>query len=369
MRAGPSAPDTERIDTCVIGAGVIGLAVAAQLARAGHEVLVIESADAVGTGTSSRNSGVIHAGIYYPPGSLKARLCVRGRHLLYGFCRSHHVDHHRCGKLIVATSSEQRSTLEGYRERARANGVDDLEWLDADAVHRLEPDVRAHAALHSPSTGIVDSHGLCVALQAELERHGGSIAFETPVSGIAVADEAIRIATPELVLQARLCINAAGLAAADIARECGLDDVPKYFARGHYFRLNGPSPFGRLIYPVADSGGLGIHVTLELDGRTRFGPDVEWIDEPDHEFDESRLPRFVDAIQQYYPGLDPDRLAPDTVGVRPKLVPAGVAPADFRVRMQRTGGGRVVHMLGMESPGLTSALALGEYVEQLLASS
>jgi len=329
---------------------------------------VIESAGAIGTGTSSRNSGVIHAGIHYPPGSLKARLCVRGRRLLRDFCRTHHVEHRDCGKLIVATAAEQTATLAGYHARARANGVDDLEWLDADAVHRLEPEVRAHAALHSPSTGIIDSHGLCVALQAEFERHGGSIALGTPVTGVAVEDNGIRITTPQLVLEARTCINAAGLAAADIARACGQDDVPRYFARGHYFRLNGPSPFGRLIYPVADSGGLGIHVTLELDGRTRFGPDVEWIDEPDHEFDESRLPRFVDAIRRYYPGLDPDRLAPDSVGIRPKLVPAGAAPADFLVRMQGTGGGRIVHMLGMESPGLTSALAIGEYVEELLSA-
>lgn len=342
---------------------------AAQLARSGREVLVIESAGAIGTGTSSRNSGVIHAGIYYPPGSLKARLCVRGRHLLHEFCRSHHVEHRRCGKLIVATDPAQSATLEGYRARARANGVDDLEWLDADAVHRLEPEIDAHAALHSPSTGIIDPHGLCVDLQAELERHGGSIAFETPVTGIAIEDEGIRVETPELVLTAGTCINAAGLAAATIARRCGLDDVPRYFARGHYYRLSGTSPFSRLIYPVADSGGLGIHVTLDLDGRTRFGPDVEWIDEPDHEFDETRLPRFVDAIRQYYPGLDPDRLAPDSVGIRPKLVPAGAASADFLVRMQGTGDGRIVHMLGIESPGLTSALALGEYVEALLDSA
>jgi L-2-hydroxyglutarate oxidase LhgO len=367
--AGETPPASERIDTCIIGAGVIGLATAAQLARAGREVLVIESAGAIGTGISSRNSGVIHAGIYYPPGSLKARLCVRGRHLLYAFCRSRHVDHHRCGKLIVATSAAQCATLEGYREQARANGVEDLEWLNADAVHRLEPGVRGHAALHSPSTGIVDSHALCVALQAELERHGGNVAFETPVTDIAVEEKGIRIETPQLVLEARTCINAAGLAAADIARECGQHDVLSYFARGHYFRLNGTSPFERLIYPVADSGGLGIHVTLDPDGRTRFGPDVEWIDEPDHEFDESRLPRFVEAIRQYYPGLEPDRLTPDTVGVRPKLVPPGAAPADFLVRMQGTRGGQIVHMLGMESPGLTSSLAIAEYVEQLLASS
>ncbi|MDZ7830110.1 MAG: NAD(P)/FAD-dependent oxidoreductase [Halofilum sp. (in: g-proteobacteria)] len=352
-----------------MGAGVIGLAVAAQLARDGREVLLIESAEAIGTGISSRNSGVIHAGIYYPPGSLKARLCVRGRERLYDFCRSHHVDHHCCGKLIVATAPEQRDVLRRYQERAVANGLHDLEWLEADAVQRLEPAVRADAALHSPSTGIVDSQGLCIALQAEIEQAGGSIALHTPVTALRIGNDHIRVDTPELALEARTCINAAGLAAADLARAAGLDDVPRHFAKGHYYRFSGPSPFHRLVYPVADSAGLGIHVTLDLDGRTRFGPDVEWVDEPDYHFDESRLPRFVDAIRRYYPDLDPDRLEPDSTGIRPKLVPAGAPPADFQVRLQYAGDGRIVHMLGMESPGLTAALAVAEYVEGLIESS
>jgi len=356
----------ERVGVCVIGAGVVGLAVAARLANAGHEVFVIEAEERCGTGISSRNSGVIHAGIYYPPGSLKARLCVRGRELLYEFCRSHHVEHRRCGKLIVATDARQRDTLVHYRARARANGVTDLEWLDPAAIRALEPEVSAHAALHSPATGIVDPHGLCLALQAELEQAGGDLAFGVPVTGLRPTARGVCVDTPERSLLAHTCINAAGLAAAALAREAGLDDVPRYFARGHYYRLPGRAPFRRLIYPVADEAGLGIHVTLEPDGGTRFGPDVEWIDEPVYEFDERRRPSFVDAIRQYYPALEPERLTPDGVGIRPKLVPAGHPPADFLPRVQQAGSGKIVHMLGIESPGLTATLALAEHVEQLL---
>jgi len=355
----------ESLDVCVIGAGVVGLAVAARLANAGRQVLVIESAQRCGAGISSRNSGVIHAGIYYPPNSLKARLCVRGRELLYEFCRSHHVEHRPCGKLIVATNARQRDTLEHYRARARANGVTDIEWLEPAAIRALEPEVSAHAALHSPATGIVDSHGLCLALQAEVEQAGGDLAFGVAVTGLRPATRGVCVDTPQLGLLAHTCINAGGLAAASLAREAGLD-VPRYFARGHYYRLIGPSPFRRLIYPVADDASLGIHVTLELDGGARFGPDVEWIDEPAYEFDEQRRPLFVDAIRQYHPTLDPERLTPDGVGIRPKLVPAGHPPADFLPRVQQTGGGKIVHMLGIESPGLTAALALAEHVEQLL---
>lgn len=358
----------ERVDTCVIGAGVIGLAVAARLANSGRAVLVLESAAAAGTETSSRNSGVIHAGIYYPPGSLKARLCVRGRELLYEFCKSHHVEHRRCGKLIVATDAAQRESLARYRDRARANGVTDLQWLEADEVGELEPEVSSHGALHSPSTGIVDAHGFCIALQAELEQAGGDIAFNTPVDGVALHNDTARIRTRELEINARTCINAAGLEAASIARAAGLHDAPRYFAKGHYFRLTGHSPFSHLVYPVADSAGLGIHVTLDLAGRTRFGPDVEWVEEPDHRFDESRLPRFVEAIRRYYPALDPDRLTPDSTGIRPKLVPPGQPPSDFQPRLQLSGSGQIVHMLGFESPGLTAALAIAEYVEGMLDS-
>jgi len=361
-----SPPVSETIDACVIGAGVVGLAVASALARAGREVLVLEAGDAVGAETSSRNSGVIHAGIYYPPGSLKARLCVRGRELLYRFCASHHVEHARCGKLIVATMADQVDLLQGYRRRAAANGVDDLEWLDAEAVRRVEPEVEAHAALYSPSTGIVDSHELCLALQAELEQQGGTLALHTPVTALAPDDAGVRIATSELTFVAATAVNAAGLHAARLARDAGLADVPEYFAKGHYFRLDGASPFTHLVYPLADTSGLGIHVTPVLGGGTRFGPDVHWIDRPDYRFEEDRLPLFTEAIRRYYPHLDPDRLTPDYTGIRPKLVPEGAPPADFEIRRQQAGGGTLLHMLGMESPGLTSALALGEHVVRQL---
>ena len=359
-------PPGERIDACVIGAGVIGLAAAGALAAAGREVLLLEAGDAIGTETSSRNSGVIHAGIYYPTGSLKARLCVRGRELLYRFCETHHVEHRRCGKLIVATAPAQLDTLAGYRERAAANGVDDLEWLDAAAVRRLEPEVHGHAALHSPSTGIVDSHELCHALAAEAERHGTTLVLHTPVSGLAVDADGVRIDTPGLALRASVAINAAGLQAARLARMAGLADVPEYFAKGHYYRLDGPSPFTRLVYPVATSGGLGIHVTPVVGGGTRFGPDARWIDAPDYRFEEDRLPEFVDAIRRYYPDLDPERLTPDYTGIRPKLVPAGAPPADFRAQLQGAGDARLLHLLGIESPGLTSCLALAEHAVELL---
>lgn len=357
----------ESIDACVIGGGVVGLAVATALARAGREVLLLESADAVGSETSSRNSGVIHAGIYYPPGSLKARLCVRGRELLYRFCESHHVEHVRCGKLIVATAAEQVDTLKGYQQRAAANGVDDLAWLDAASARRLEPEVEAHAALYSPSTGILDTHELCLALQAEFERHGGTLALHTPVTGLVPRDDGVHITTPELDFVAAAAVNATGLHAARLARAAGLGDVPEYFAKGHYFRLDGRSPFTHLVYPIASSSGLGIHVTPVIGGGTRFGPDVRWIDQPDYRFEEDRLPVFVEAIHRYYPNLDPDRLTPDYTGIRPKLVPEGAPPADFTIRRQRTDGGTLVHMLGIESPGLTSCLALADHVVEALA--
>lgn len=361
------APD-ERIDACVIGAGVVGLAVAGTLAAAGREVLVLEAGEAVGSETSSRNSGVIHAGIYYPPGSLKARLCVRGRERLYRFCETHHVEHRRCGKLIVATAPDQVETLRGYRRRAAANGVDDLEWLDAAAVRAREPEVRAAGALLSPSTGIVDSHELCLALQAELEQRGGTLALQTAVTGLALDGEGVRVGTPDLTFRAAIAVNAAGLHAARLARMAGLADVPQYFAKGHYFRLDGPSPFTHLVYPVADSGGLGIHVTPVIGGGTRFGPDVRWVEQPDYRFEDDRLPVFVEAIRRYYPALDPGRLTPDYTGIRPKLVAQGQTPADFLPRLQRQGEARLVHMLGIESPGLTSCLALAEHALELLTA-
>lgn len=356
----------ERVDACVIGAGVIGLAVAGGLARAGREVVVLEAGPAIGQETSSRNSGVIHAGIYYPVGSLKARLCVHGRKLLYDFCRTHHVDHRQCGKLIVATESGQAETLKAYRARALENGVDDIEWLSTSAVARMEPHIKAHAALHSPSTGIVDSHGLCQALAAELEQAGGTIVLQSPVTGLSLNDACVHVATADLDIRTALAINAAGLKAADLAHWSGLHDVPQYFAKGHYYRLSGASPFNRLVYPVADTGGLGIHVTLDMAGGTRFGPDARWVERPDYRFEDDRRQDFVEAIRRYYPALEADALTPDTTGIRPKLVPPGHPPVDFLPRLQQQGDARLLHMLGMESPGLTAALALSEHVlEQL----
>jgi L-2-hydroxyglutarate oxidase LhgO len=364
----------ERIDCVVIGAGVIGLAVARQLALAGREVLVLEAAGMIATETSSRNSEVIHAGIYYPTGSLKARTCVAGKHRLYAYCAERGVPHARCGKLIVATTETQKATLERIRVKAAANGVDDLEWLEPDAVAALEPEVFCTAALLSPSTGIVDSHALMLALQGEAEEHGALLAFHAPVERGRITDDGVELEVggPEpMALLARTVINSAGLHGPALARRLeGLDPelVPSsYFCKGNYFTLSGARPFRRLIYPVPEEAGLGVHVTVDLGGQVRFGPDVEWLEALDYDVDPARAEVFYDAVRQYYPGLKDGAIEPGYAGIRPKISPKGTQAADFVIQGPAAHGvPGLVNLFAIESPGLTACLALAEEVELAL---
>lgn len=358
---------TDRVDAIVIGAGVVGLACARALARGGREVLVLERHASIGEETSSRNSEVIHAGIYYPEGSLKARACVEGKALLYRYCRDYQIPHRRCGKLIVATREDQLEVLEGYRRQARVNGAGDLRWLSRAEVLELEPALECVGGVLSESTGIVDSHALMQSFLGELERHGGALAVRTEVQDVASTTSGLRVTTEALEVETALLINAAGLSAPEVAarmRVAHREPVPKaYYAKGRYYVLTGAPPFHRLVYPVAEAGGLGVHVTLDLGGSVRFGPDVTWCDAPDYAFDDSDRDAFVDSIRRYYPGLEAGRLQPGYVGVRPKIAPPGAAVGDFQVRGPRHHGvAGLVHLFGIESPGLTAALALAQEV-------
>lgn len=365
----------ERVDCIVVGAGVIGLAVARRLAMAGLETLVLERAAAPGTETSSRNSEVIHAGLYYPPGSLKARLCVRGREQLYQYCRDHGVAHRRCGKLVVATTDEEIATLRSYADVARRNGVNDLQWLTPESVTALEPAVRCAAALWSPSTGIVSSHELMLALLGEVEAGGGTLACRADVVGGRLANDGhvvrARHDGTHSEITTRWLVNAAGLHAQSLAHRLeGLDAAtipPLYLAKGQYFVQPGRAPFNHLVYPVASSAGLGIHVTLDLAGGVRFGPDVEWVSAIDYAVDESRRDAFAAAIRRYYPDLDPKRLQPGYAGIRPKLAAPGEPAADFCIQGPAAHGWPgLVNLYGIESPGLTAALAIADEVATLL---
>ena len=357
---------TERVDVVVIGAGVVGLAVARCLALAGREVLVLERHDAIGTETSSRNSEVIHAGIYYPTGSNKARLCVRGKHLLYAYCAKAGVPHANCGKVIVAVRDDDVSRLDAYREQAAINGAGDLTALSGVQVRQLEPEVRAVAGLLSPTTGIIDSHSYMLALQGELEAAGGWVAFLTEVVGLEATDDGIDVHTEAMSLRASWVVNAAGLSAPGVAGWMGV--APKaHYARGRYYALTGPQPFKRLVYPLPEPGGLGVHVTLDLAGQAKFGPDVEWLDTVDYTFDDSAREAFVAAIASYYPGIDADRLHPSYTGVRPKISGPDEANADFVLAgPAQHGTPGLVNLLGIESPGLTASLAIGEAVEAMI---
>lgn len=365
----------ERIDCAVVGAGVIGLAVARELALAGREVIVLEQAEAVGTETSSRNSEVIHAGIYYPAGSLKARLCVAGKHLLYRYCAERGIPHARLGKLLVATSAAEIPALEGYVRSAAANGVDDLERLSVARVAELEPAVRCVAALHSPSTGIIDSHALMQALQGDAENAGATVVLRSPVERGAAHGDGIDLqvgGAEPLAIRCRSVVNCAGLRAPDLARAIAgvpAARVPRaYFAKGHYFTLAGRSPFRRLIYPLPEAGGLGVHVTLDLAGQARFGPDVAWIDAVDYAFDANRAGRFYAAIRRYYPDLADGALQPGYTGVRPKIAGPGEPAADFIIDGPAGHGvAGLVNLYGIESPGLTASLAIAREVAARLA--
>jgi L-2-hydroxyglutarate oxidase LhgO len=364
----------ERVDCVVIGAGVIGLAVARELAASGREVLVLEAAGMIGTETSSRNSEVIHAGIYYPTGSLKARTCVAGKQRLYAYCAARGIAHARCGKLIVATSAAQKSTLEGIRAKAAANGVDDLAWLEPDAVAALEPEVFCTAALLSPSTGIIDSHGLMLALQGDAEDRGALLVFHAPVERGRITPEGIELevgGAEPMALAARSVINSAGLHAPSLAQRFqGLDPalVPApYLCKGNYFTLSGARPFRHLIYPVPEEAGLGVHVTVDLAGQARFGPDVEWLDAVDYDVDPARAELFYDAVRRYYPGLKDGAIEPGYAGIRPKISPKGTQAADFVIQGPATHGvPGLVNLFAIESPGLTACLALAEEVARAL---
>ena len=355
----------ETCDCIVIGAGAVGLAVARALARAGREVLVLERQDAFGTEISSRNSEVIHAGIYYPTGSLKAQMCVRGKELLYKYCENYRVPHERIGKIIVATSTQQFDTLRDYQRQARENGVGELPWLSQRDVEKLEPSVACRATVLSPSTGIIDSQSFMLSLLGDLEAHDGVVSYLTEVSAI-TTNPGVRVTCNGFELAPRVLVNSTGLDAPALSPVTRPEDRG-YFAKGHYYVLSGMSPFNRLVYPVADAGGLGVHVTLDLAHQTRFGPDVVWTDGPDYTFETSNLERFIDAIRRYYPDLDASRLHPGYTGIRPKLGPADAPTSDFVINgPERTGVSGYVDLLGIESPGLTASLAIAERVVELV---
>lgn len=361
----------DKVEAIVIGAGVVGLACARELAIAGHEVLVIEKERAFGMGISSRNSEVIHAGIYYPQNSLKAKACVEGRKMLYEYCKAHHVNHSNCGKFIIATNDEQITKLKAIEANAIASDVHDLQWVEKSRINELEPEVNAISALFSPSTGIIDSHSYMQSLIADIENEGGMVVFNSSVEEIEI-DEGFIIRTSEgFEIESDILINAASLNAQEIAHKTiGLDKKhipPIYYAKGNYFTLGYKSPFKHLIYPIPQPGGLGVHVTLDLAGQARFGPDVQWIDEIDFSLDESRAISFYDAIRAYYPNLKDDGLVPGYTGIRPKLVSKGMPDADFMISGPKHHGiNGLVNLFGIESPGLTSSLYIGKMVEQEL---
>jgi L-2-hydroxyglutarate oxidase LhgO len=365
----------ERVDCIVVGAGAVGMAVARALAVAGREVVVIESEPHIGSGVSSRNSGVIHAGIYYENDSLKARVCVPGKHALYRFCEEHGVPHARTGKLVVATDAAQLPALEQLRLRAIGNGVDDLEYLGPDEVRALEPAVRCEGALLSPSTGIIDVHEYMLALQGDAEDHGAVIAVGTPFVGGSARVGGLRVeagGADPMTLDCATLVNCAGLGAQWVAGNIeGLaaETIPPlYLAKGNYFQLTGRCPFQRLIYPMPDAAWLGVHVGLDLAGRCKFGPDLHWVDEIDYDVDAGQAEAFYASIRRYWPDLPDGALQPDYTGIRPKLYRRGEAARDFYIQCaDEHGVPGLVNLYGIESPGLTSSLAIGEHVVGLTA--
>ena len=367
---------TPDIETIVIGAGAVGLAIARALAMGGHEVCVLERHGLIGSETSSRNSEVIHAGIYYPPGSLRARFCVRGKEMLYTFLAEHGLPHQRIGKLLVATTPAQLGALATYRDVARRNGAGELDPLTAEQVRALEPAVRCEAGLFSPTTGILDSHAYMLALEGEAEALRSQIVLHTPVEAITSdRDGLFRLATGGSSPASVTCRNlviAAGLSSTDLARTLafpgGYGPPATHFARGQYFSLRGRSPFRHLVYPMPDGAWLGIHVTLDLAGRAKFGPDIEWIDAIDYSFNPANEGKFYEAVRRYWPELPDGALQPDSTGIRPKLYRQGEPVADFAIHGPEAHGlAGLVALYGIESPGLTSSLAIAEHVALMLA--
>lgn len=354
-----------RVDAVVIGAGVVGLAVARAFAQKGLETFVIERELSYGQGVSSRNSEVIHAGLYYRSDSLKAKLCLQGREMLYEYCESKGVDHKQLGKWVVASKPEQVKHLNAIYEQARVNGCAEVYTLDGERAREIEPELLAHQVLVSPRTGVVDSHGLMTALLGDFEQAGGCIVYNTPVVSVAPSSCGIQLelgGVEPSTLEAGLVVNSAGLGAVELAAH--FESCPTAcFAKGNYFSLTGKSPFSRLIYPIPGSGGLGVHLTLDLQGRAKFGPDVQWIEQPEYQVDVSRRSDFARAIQAYWPDCDESRLEPDYVGVRPKLGAREHFHDDFLVLGPESHGIKgLFHLLGIESPGLTCCLSLASFV-------
>ena len=373
----------DQIQTVVLGAGVVGLAVARELAIQGQEVIVLESADAFGTGTSSRNSEVIHAGIYYPAGSLKAKLCVQGRHMLYAYCQERQIPHKACGKLIVATSEAQVAQLAAIQAKAAVNGVlgdDQLRLLSAAQAQAMEPDLKCEAALWSPSTGIVDSHALMLSFLGDFENASGILALNSEFASAQIVRDSSKsrfiIRTQDgTEIWAENVINSTGLVAPIVARQfAGMAQahLPRaYYAKGNYFSLSGRSPFSRLIYPVPEAAGLGVHLTLDMAGQAKFGPDVEWVDSPDKlHVDPGRGDAFYAEVRKYWPGLKDGALIPSYAGIRPKINSPQESAADFCIMGPAEHGVQgLVHLFGIESPGLTSSLAISQAVAQALQAN
>ena len=360
----------ETVDCVVVGAGVVGLAVARALAMAGREVIVLEAHETIGTETSSRNSEIVHAGIYYPKGSNMARLCVQGRRMLYRYCDDRGVPYSKCGKLIVATTEPETETLVSIKSRAEANGVEGMRLLTAAEAVALEPKLQCTAALFSPATGIVDSHSYMLALQGDAEANGAMLAFFSPLERARAIGDGIELeigGAEPMKLRARLVVNSTGLHAPILARK--IEGMPAnkiptaYYAKGNYFTLAGRSPFSRLIYPVPVPGGLGVHITVDMGGQAKFGPDVEWIPGIDYTVDPHRADKFYAAVRRYWPGLKDGALQPGYAGIRPKIVPPGAPAQDFTIQGPAEHGvPGLIHLFGIESPGLTASLALAERV-------
>jgi L-2-hydroxyglutarate oxidase LhgO len=364
----------DSVDAVVVGAGVVGLAVARALAYRGHETLVLEANDQFGTEVSSRNSEVIHAGIYYPKNSLKARLCVAGRDSLYAFCEQHGVGHRRCGKLIVATREQQLADLDGISYAAGANGVEVWRLSRAEAL-AVESELNCVGALYSPATGIIDSHAYMLALLGQAESRGATLACNSRVTRMWLdpAGASIAINADAPTLRARYVVNCAGLRAPEVAHATeglGREHIPPaFFVKGNYFSLIGRSPFRRLVYPVPEPGGLGVHLTLDLAGRARFGPDVQWVHDSDYGVDRQRAEHFYDAIREYWPGLADGALQPAYAGMRPRITGPTQPAADFRIDGPEVHGiTGLVNLFGIESPGLTASLAIAEHVAELVDS-
>jgi L-2-hydroxyglutarate oxidase LhgO len=364
----------EQVDCVVVGAGVVGLACARRLAMAGRETIILERADAIGTETSSRNSEVIHAGIYYPRHSLKARFCIAGKQFLYRYCPTRGVEHRRCGKLIVATDESQLTTLERIRANAAALGMPDLAPWSAAHAQELEPELHCTGALWSPTTGIIDSHGLMLAYLADAEARGAMVALESPLERAECDGDGIVLevgGSAPMRLKARCVVNSAGLAAPGLARRFAGRDPSKlpvgYYCKGNYYGLAGRSPFSRLIYPVPEHAGLGVHVTVDLAGRCRFGPDTEWVDEIHYPVDPARAEKFYAEVRKYWPALPDGALVPDYAGIRPKLGPAGSPAADFVIAGPAEHGvSGLVELFGIESPGLTASWPIADEVARRL---